>query len=150
MPPQITKSRQLRSRQLGWQCSGHSRREDDIVGDIGDFNVIRARLTQTAVPRLDLCKPGTDDVEITDIPDDIVVLALNVLSIAIQVAGYAAVGFVIWGGIRYMLADGESSKIASAKTTILNALVGLLIVLVAIAIVNFVVGILFTLHRDGK
>jgi len=84
-----------------------------------------------------LCKAGSNDVEITKIPGDIIVLALNVLSIAIQLAGYAAVGFVIWGGIKYMLANGEPGKIASAKTTIINAMIGLLIVLIAITIVDF-------------
>lgn len=85
-----------------------------------------------------LCKAGTDDVEIKKLPDDIVVLGLNLLSIAIQIAGYAAVGLVIWGGVKYILASGEASKITSAKTTIQNALIGLLIVLVAVTLVDFV------------
>lgn len=85
-----------------------------------------------------VCKPGTDDVEIKSIPGDIIIIALNLLSIAIQIAGYAAVTLVIWGGIKYILASGEASKIASAKTTIQNALIGLLIVLVAITLVDFV------------
>lgn len=88
-----------------------------------------------------LCKTGTDDVQIVKIPDDFIVLALNLLSIAIQVAGYVAVGFVIWGGIKYILASGDSGKIASAKNTIQNALIGLLIVLVAVTMVDFVTGL---------
>ena len=91
-----------------------------------------------------LCKDGTDDVEITKLPDDIIVLALNVLSIAVQLAGYVAVAFVIWGGILYMLTNGEPGKIASAKKTIINALIGLLIVLIAITLVNFITGEVFT------
>ncbi len=90
-----------------------------------------------------VCKDGTDEVEIKDIPDDIIVIGLNLLSIAILLAGYAAVGLVIWGGIKYILANGESGKIASAKTTIQNALIGLLIVLVALTIVNFVVDVVY-------
>jgi hypothetical protein len=85
-----------------------------------------------------VCKAGSDDVEIKSIPSDIIHIALNLLSIAVQLAGYAAVGLVIWGGIKYILASGEASKIASAKTTIQNALVGLLLVLVAITMVDFV------------
>lgn len=85
-----------------------------------------------------VCKEGTDQVEITSIPGDIIVIILNVLSIAMQLAGYAAVGLVIWGGVKYILANGESGKVASAKSTIQNALIGLLIVLIAITIVDFV------------
>lgn len=85
-----------------------------------------------------VCKPGTNDVEIVSIPGDIVIIMLNVLSIGMQLAGYAAVGLVIWGGIKYILANGESGKIAAAKSTIQNALIGLLIVLAAVTIVDFV------------
>lgn len=88
-----------------------------------------------------VCKTGTNDVEIKTIPDDIIVIALNVLSIAFQLAGYAAVGLVIWGGIKYVLSNGDSSKIASAKTTIQNALIGLLIVLAAVTLVDYVTGL---------
>lgn len=85
-----------------------------------------------------LCKDNTSDVEITRIPEDIVVIALNVISIAIQLGGYVAIGYVMWGGTRYITANGDSGKIASAKTTIMNALIGLLLTLSAVAIVNFV------------
>jgi hypothetical protein len=85
-----------------------------------------------------VCKDGTDDVEIKDIPGDIIHIGLNLLSIAIQIAGYAAVGLVIWGGIKYILANGDSGKITAAKTTIQNALIGLLIVLVAVTLVDFI------------
>ncbi len=87
-----------------------------------------------------LCKAGTNDVEVKDI-NDVIVIALNVLSIAFQLAGYAAIGLVIWGGIKYVLSEGDSGKIKSAKTTIQNALVGLLIVLAAVTLVDYVAGL---------
>lgn len=86
-----------------------------------------------------LCDDTGRQVEISEIPDDIVVLLLNIVNIAIQIGGYVAVGFVIWGGIKYVLSNGESNKTASAKTTIQNALIGLLIVLASVAIVNFII-----------
>lgn len=68
-------------------------------------------------------------------------LAINVLTIALMVGGYIAVGFVIWGGLQYILAAGDSGKIAGAKTTIQNALIGLLISLSAVAIITLVLKI---------
>jgi hypothetical protein len=85
-----------------------------------------------------VCKDGTDEVEITKIPGDIILIVLNLLSIAMQVAGYVAVGFVIWGGIKYVISTGDSGKTAAAKTTIQNALIGLLLVLIAVTMVDFV------------
>lgn len=87
-----------------------------------------------------LCKSGSNDVEVEDVPDGVPKFAtnliLNLLSIALQVGGYVAVGFVIWGGFKYIIATGDSTKLASARGTIKNALVGLLIALSAVAILN--------------
>lgn len=87
-----------------------------------------------------LCKPDSNVVQInSENPmSSITRIILNIIAIAIRLAGYAAVGFVIWGGIKYMLAAGDSNKIVSAKKTITNALIGLLIALSAVAIVNFI------------
>lgn len=84
-----------------------------------------------------LCE-STDHVVMKDLTYFLPHLALNLLSIALQIGGYVAVGFVIWGGMKYIIAAGEPGKLAKAKTTIQNALIGLLIVLASVAIVTFV------------
>lgn len=53
-------------------------------------------------------------------------------------AGIIAVIMIIVGGIMYSLSAGDSKKSATAKDTILYAVVGLVITLLASAIVNFV------------
>ncbi len=88
-----------------------------------------------------LCNDEGTGVEITNPGKDAVVIVLNVIGIALGVASYVAVGFVIWGGIRYVIANGDSGKLSSAKATIQNALIGLLIALSAVAIVTFIGGI---------
>lgn len=86
-----------------------------------------------------LCKPGTNEVTFDDNPSKTVgQIGINILSIALQIGGYIAVGFVIWGGLKYVLAAGDSGKLASAKNVIQNALIGLLIALSAVAILNFI------------
>lgn len=65
-------------------------------------------------------------------------IALNIIEILLQVAAYAAVGFIIWGGFKYMIAVGEASKVASAKNTVRNAIAGLLIAIAAVVIVNLI------------
>lgn len=88
-----------------------------------------------------LCKAGTSDVEIEKNPGPAgfaTKVGINLLSIALQVGGYLAVGFVIWGGIKYILAAGDPGKLSSAKTIIQNALIGLLLSLSAVAILNLI------------
>ena len=77
-------------------------------------------------------------VEIKDIPGDIIIIIMNVLSIFLVIISYAAVAFVIWGGIQYVISNGDQAKVSSAKNTIQRALIGLLISLAAVAIVNTV------------
>jgi hypothetical protein len=50
------------------------------------------------------------------------------------------VGVIAVGGLRYITSGGESSKVGSAKTTIIYALVGLVVVALAQLIVHFVLG----------
>jgi hypothetical protein len=66
---------------------------------------------------------------------DTVKNAINVLSL---VVGIVAVIMVIIGGMKYVSSQGDSSGIASAKNTIIYALVGLIIVALAQVIVRFV------------
>lgn len=65
----------------------------------------------------------------------IITKAINLLSIVI---GVAAVIVIIIGGFKYILANGDSNSINSAKNTILYAIVGLIISILAQAIIAFV------------
>jgi cytochrome bd-type quinol oxidase subunit 2 len=60
---------------------------------------------------------------------------VNVFSV---IVGVIAVVMIIAGGLRYITSGGESNKVGSAKTTIIYALVGLVVVAIAQLIVHFV------------
>lgn len=62
----------------------------------------------------------------------------TVIRILSLIAGVAAVIMIIIGGLRYITSGGDSSSTASAKNTIIYALVGLVIVVFAQVIVGFV------------
>lgn len=84
--------------------------------------------------------PRTCTVQITKL-NDVWTIALNLLEILLQVSGYVAAGFITWGGFKYMKAQGNPQSIASAKSTILDASIGLGIALTSVAIVNYVSGL---------
>lgn len=73
---------------------------------------------------------------------NLTIIGANVLDMMLQLIGYIAVGFIIWGGFQFMLSDGDPGKAASARKTIINACAGLLLALASVAIVNFVAGLL--------
>ncbi len=49
--------------------------------------------------------------------------------------------FIIWGGIQYIFAGGESEKADKAKTHLFNGIIGIVIVLAAGLIVNTLIRI---------
>ncbi len=61
--------------------------------------------------------------------------AINIFSF---VVGFAAVIMIIVGGLRYILSNGDSQKVSSAKNAIIYAIVGLVIVALAQVIVRYV------------
>lgn len=69
-------------------------------------------------------------------------IALNIVEMILQLVGYISVGFIIYGGYKYMTSAGASDGIAKAKKTITNAIVGLLLSIFAVAIVNLISGTL--------
>ena len=63
----------------------------------------------------------------------------KVTDVLLFLAGAVAVIVLIIGGIRYVISSGDSGQLQSAKNTILYAVVGLVVVIMAYAIVNFVI-----------
>ena len=63
----------------------------------------------------------------------------NILNGIIAVLGLVAVVVIIIGGINYMTSSGDAGKVKKAKDTILYGVIGLVICVLAFAIVNFVI-----------
>lgn len=62
----------------------------------------------------------------------------QITNILIFLVGAIAVLMIIIGGLRYVLSAGDQSATTSAKNTILYAIIGLVVAIMAYAIVNFV------------
>ncbi len=68
------------------------------------------------------------------------VIALNIVGMLLYAVGYVSLGFIIFGGFKYMVSGDNSSGTAAARKTILNAVIGLVLSIMAVAIVRFVAG----------
>jgi hypothetical protein len=75
---------------------------------------------------------------IISIPESIIPILMAIFEILLYIGGVVAVVFVIYGGIQYIISQGEPDRIRGARTTIINALVGLVIVILSTAIVNLI------------
>lgn len=71
---------------------------------------------------------------------DVWLIAAAIIEILIKLAALAAVAFVIYGGVTYMLSQGEPDKTTRARQTIINSLAGLAVAVLAAAIVAFIAG----------
>jgi len=69
-------------------------------------------------------------------PQTLVKQFVNIFLFAV---GALSVIMLIWGGIRYTTSAGDSNKVTAAKNTVLYAIVGLVIAILAYAIVNMVI-----------
>lgn len=69
-------------------------------------------------------------------------IALNIVEMILQIVAYITVGFIIFGGYKYMISAGSPDGMVKARKTITNAVVGLVISIFSIAIVNVVSGAL--------
>jgi Type IV secretion system pilin len=64
----------------------------------------------------------------------------NTLNLAYFIAGVVAVIVIIVGGITFATSSGDSAKVTKGKNMVLYSVIGLVVVLAAFAITNFVVG----------
>jgi hypothetical protein len=90
-----------------------------------------------------IVSPGTDlNGKKLDLSGFIWRIALNIVDIGLSVVGIIAFFFILYGGFQFLTGGSNPSQIEKARKTILNAVVGLIISLGAVAIINLVFGIL--------
>lgn len=84
-------------------------------------------------------KTQNDDMP-TELFDDggIVTTVINTM---LFIVGILAVIMIIYAGIRYTTAHGDKGQVESAKNTLMYSIVGLVVAIVAYAVVNWVVGL---------
>ena len=75
--------------------------------------------------------------------NDLMGQANTIINVVIGVIGFVAVAFIIFGGFQYTTSAGDPGKVKKAKDTILYGIIGLVVSMLAYAIVNFVLANVF-------
>lgn len=85
-------------------------------------------------------KISQEDLNLKDAPTSVQGGQVEAILMTVyMIAGIVAVIIIVLGGIRYVSSNGDPSSIKAAKDTVLYAVVGLVAVLMASAITDFVI-----------
>ena len=69
---------------------------------------------------------------------DLTIIVGRIISLVIQFLGLIAVIIILIGGFKWMTSGGDSEKIKSARQLMTNGIIGLVIIVLAYAIVTFI------------
>lgn len=101
---------------------------------------------QTIVSSIIMLVPGVALAQLVGTPvppgtarGDLASVILNIINYALAIVGVVALAFLIYGGFRYITSAGNETIIEDAKKVIVNAVIGIVVIGVAAALVNFVV-----------
>lgn len=72
----------------------------------------------------------------------------EITNVLLFIIGGISVIMIVIGGLRYVISGGDAKQVDAAKNTILYAIIGIIVALLAYAAVNFVTGA-FT-NADGS
>ena len=99
-----------------------------------------AALATSAFPAVALAQLSGSPVFAGTAGGDLISAVITIVNIFLILAGLVAAIFLIVGGVQYIISRGDEDATEKAKNTILYAIVGLVVIGLAAAIVNFVVG----------
>lgn len=78
------------------------------------------------------CKPIINDVE------DTIPIGLAVFEAALVLAGMVAVVMIFVASIKYLMTQGEPEKAAAARKTVINTIIGLIMVLISSRVISYI------------
>ena len=84
------------------------------------------------------CKSGENGINSEANKGGLIDTVGGIISVVIGVLGFVAVIVIILGGVQYTTSAGDANKVKKAKDTILYGIIGLVVALLAYAIINFV------------
>lgn len=83
---------------------------------------------------------GADAARASGSAGDLAGIFSTVSNTLIYIVGAVAVIFLIIGGLRYVVSNGDPKAVTAAKDTILYAIIGIVVAILSYAAVNFVIG----------
>ncbi len=70
---------------------------------------------------------------------DLTTMIGSIIKVALSLLGVVAVLIILYGGFRWMISNGDETKVGDAKKLIIAGIIGLIIIIAAYAIASFVI-----------
>jgi len=84
--------------------------------------------------------PGSDWVKGKTSAEALASLIGFFIQIVFLVGGLAALVYLLWGALDWLMSSGEKEKIQKAQNKIMNAVIGLLLIVVSFTVFSFIMG----------
>jgi hypothetical protein len=109
-----------------------------VLGLVAPVAITSSAVQAACTTPKDCVKEGADKAD-TGGPSDLPAFITNLVRVMLFIVGTISVVMIIYGGIKYSISAGDSSKITTAKNTIMYSVIGLVVSILAYAIISFVV-----------
>lgn len=93
-----------------------------------------------SAPSLDACNQYSN---IQNKDANLMSMLGTIINVVLGIVGFVAVVMIIMGGISFITSQGDAAKVTRARNTILYGVIGLIVAILAFAIVNFVLTSVF-------
>lgn len=111
-----------------------------LAGNVNAGSCPQGSLRQTYSNSISECNIADDHAGSNDLMKTI----NTIISVVLGVLGILAVAYIIYGGFMFTTAAGDPAKTKKARETIMYGVIGLVVALLAFAIVNFVLTSVFS------
>lgn len=111
-----------------------------LAGNVNAGSCPQGSLRQTYSNSISECNIADDHAGSNDLMKTI----NTIISVVLGVLGILAVAYIIYGGFMFTTAAGDAAKTKKARETIMYGVIGLVVALLAFAIVNFVLTSVFS------
>lgn len=82
--------------------------------------------------------------------DDPIILIIRIIRIALTFVGVGLTGLLVYAGFLWMTAAGNDDQITTAKSTMKNAVIGLLIIMMSWTLATFIINRIRAATRAGS
>lgn len=111
-----------------------------LAGNVNAGSCPTGSLRQTYSNSISECNIADDHAGSNDLMKTI----NTIISVVLGILGILAVAYIIYGGFMFTTAAGDPAKTKKARETIMYGIIGLVVALLAFAIVNFVLTSVFS------
>lgn len=109
---------------------------------VGVFALVPVTSVSALDPLGDICADNADSEVCQSSDDSATTILSTVINTLLFIVGTLAVIMIIVSGIYYVTSSGDAGKVAKAKNTLTYSIVGLIVALIAYAIVYWVAELL--------